>query len=190
MTGNASAYGVPQRRVRLYLVAVLVVANSQFNFLQNSVGNTFRTLRALLKVCARSPPCASEVIYKASDHRVSNFLQLRREVRANSKPSNFSIGNVITTAGLNGVSWSSIQAPEELKSPPWFQTLTLQQKQTAAYSLCADTMPVLFRDISQSLNRVRTSQIGKDGEHLMFTVTPGQLVIVFKDGGEPRLLLG
>ena len=74
MTGNASAYGVPQRRVRLYLVAVLVVANSQFNFLQNSVGNTFRTLRALLKVCARSPPCASEVIYKAYDHRVSNFF--------------------------------------------------------------------------------------------------------------------
>ena len=51
-------------------------------------------------------------------------------------------------------------------------------------------MPVLFRDISQSLNRVRTSQIGKDGKHLIFTVTPGQLVIVFKDGEEPRLLLG
>ena len=88
------------------------------------------------------------------------------------------------------MSWSSIQAPEELKSSPWFQTLTLQQKQTAAYSLCTDTMPVLFRDISQSLNRVRTSRIGKDGKHLIFTVTPGQLVIVFKDGGEPRLLLG
>ena len=73
MTGNASAYGVPQRRVRLYLVAVLVVANSQFNFLQSSIGNTFRTLRVLLKVRARFPPCASEVIYKASDHRVSIF---------------------------------------------------------------------------------------------------------------------
>ena len=76
MTGNASAYGVPQRRLRLYLVAVLVVANSQFNFLQNSIGNTFRTLRALLKVCARSPPCAAEVIYKAYDHRLSIFCSL------------------------------------------------------------------------------------------------------------------
>ena len=190
MTGNAAAYGVPQRRVRLYLVAVLVVANSQFNFLQNSVCNTFRTLRALLKVCARSPPCASAVIYKASDHRVRNILQLRREARANSKPGNFSIGSAITTAGLNGVSWSSIQAPEVLKSSSWFPTLTLQQKLTAAYSLCTDTTPVLFRDISQSLSRVRTSTIGEDGEHSIFTVTPGQMVIVFKDGEEPRLLLG
>ena len=102
----------------------------------------------------------------------------------------FSIGNAITTAGLNGVSWSSIQAPEALKSSSWFPTLTLQQKLTAAYSLCTDTTPVLFRDISQTMSRVRTSTIGKDGEHYIFTVTPGQMVIVFKDGEEPRLLLG
>ena len=90
------------------------------------------------------------------------------------------------------MSWSAIQTPESLKSSPWFQTLTVQQKQVAAYSLCTDTAtaPVLFRDVSQSCNRVRASTFGSDGQHLSFTVTPGQVALVFQEAEKPRLLLG
>ena len=82
----------------------------------------------------------------------------------------------ITQAALNGVSWSSIQPPEELKCSPWFETLTRQQRQVAAYSMCTDPAPVLLRDISQSMMRVRTSTIDDEGRHRSFTLTPGQQV--------------
>ena len=57
MTGEASGYGVPQKRLRLYSVAVLVVANPQFDFLERPVRAVVQTLRALLKVCVRASPC-------------------------------------------------------------------------------------------------------------------------------------
>ena len=102
----------------------------------------------------------------------------------------YAIGNNIMHAALSGVSWSAVQAPEWLKASPWFQTLTVQQKQVAAYSLCTDTAPVLFRDVSQTCSRARTPNVGSDGRHLSFTVTPGQLTLVFQEAEKPRLLLG
>ena len=190
MTGDASGYGVPQKRLRLYIVAVLVVANPQFDFLERPVRATFQTLRALLKVCVRASPCASEAIYAAADERVLAWLHERQELQATRRPASYAIGNAITHAALSGVSWSAVHAPEWLKASPWFQSLTVQQKQVAAYSLCTDTAPVLFRDVSQSCSRVRTSTFGSDGQHLSFTVTPGQVALVFQEAEKPRLLLG
>ena len=190
MTGDASRYGAPQKRMRVYVIAVLAVANSQFDFLQRSIQDTFKTLRSLIKVCTRSPPCASEVIYSGSDSRVESWLQVRRQQQGNRKLNCYSMDKAITHAVLNGVSWSSIQPPERLKSSPWFHTLSAQQKQVAAYSLCTDTAPVLFRDISQSCGRVRCSMFGDARQHLSFTVTPAQVALVFKDNETPRLLLG
>ena len=157
MTGDASGYGVPHKCLRLYIVAVLVVANPQFDFLERPVRATFQTLRALLKVCVRASPCASEVIYAAADERVLAWLHERQELQATRRPACYAFGKAITRAALSGVSWSAVHAPEWLKASPWFQTLTVQQKQVAAYSLCTDIAPVLFRDVSQSCSRVRTT---------------------------------
>eukprot|EP00812_Abedinium_dasypus_P008312 NODE_2082_length_999_cov_1.548729.p1 GENE.NODE_2082_length_999_cov_1.548729~~NODE_2082_length_999_cov_1.548729.p1 ORF type:complete len:145 (-),score=14.88 NODE_2082_length_999_cov_1.548729:17-451(-) len=101
------------------------------------------------------------------------------------------MGHTITHAATNRVSWSSVRAPQSLKLSPLYQSLTLQQKHGVAYSLCTDTTPALFRDVSSgACGWVRTSTFGADGQHLSFTGTPGQLTIVFKQGEEPRWLLG
>ena len=118
MTGDASMFGVPQKRLRLYLVAVLTVANVQFDFLQRSVADTFRTLRGLLKVCPRQPPCVALVLYSGSDPRVLQHLEARRKNRASRVSTSYSMDKAITQATLNGVSWSSIQAPKVLKKLP------------------------------------------------------------------------
>ena len=166
MTGDALAYGCPQRRVRLYIVAVMVVANAQFDFITRPVRSTLKTLRALLKVCGRLPPCASEVLYAATDKRVVAYLKERQVLQAARNPSPYAMGNAITQAALSGVSWSAVQqAPEWLLASPWCQTLTCQQKQVAAYSLCTDTAPVLFRDVGQTCFRVRVSSVNSDGLH-------------------------
>ena len=190
MTGDAFGYGCPQRRVRLYIVAVMVVANAQFDFITRPVRSTLKTLRALLKVCGRLPPCASQVLYAATDKRVVAYLKERQDLQNARKPCSYAMGNAITQAAVSGVSWSAVQAPEWLKASPWCQTLTCQQKQVAAYSLCTDPAPVLFRDVGQNCFRTRLSTVDSDGRHRSFTVTPGQVVLVFQAHEEPRLLLG
>ena len=191
MIGDALGYGCPQRRVRLYIVAVMVVANAEFDFTTRPVRSTLKTLRALLTVCGRLPPCASQVLYAATDKRVVAYLKERQDLQAARKPGSYAMGNAITQAASSGVSWSAVQqAPEWFKASPWIQTLTCQQRQVAAYSLCTDTAPVLFRDVGQTCSRMRVSSIS-EGWHRSFTVTPQQLVLVFQAHDEPpRLLLG
>ena len=191
MTGDALAYGCPQGRVRLYIVAVMVVANAEFDFITRPVRSTLKTLRALLTVCGRLPPCASQVLYAATDKRVVAYLKERQDLQAARKPCSYAMGNAITQAASSGVSWSAVQqASEWLKASPWCQTLTCQQKQVAAYSLCTDPAPVLFRDVGQTCFRTRLSSIDSEGRHRSFTVTPGQVALVFQAHEEPRLLLG
>ena len=49
---------------------------------------------------------------------------------------------------------------------------------------------MLFRDVRQSCSRMRAPTFGSDGQHLSFTVTPGQVTVVFQEAEKPRLLLG
>ena len=63
MFAESSMFGVPQKRRRVYIIAVLVVANNQLDFSKRSVLDTFATLRSLIKVCQRTAPCAFDVLY-------------------------------------------------------------------------------------------------------------------------------
>jgi len=190
MCGDSSKYGVPQRRRRVYVIALLVVANPAIDFLNRSIRDTFNTLRSLITVCQRSPPCASEILYSANDARVLNGLNRRRLDMQKSYNSTYSVDKAITSSLASGVSWSTIQPPECLRASPWFQTLSPQQRHVAAYSLATDAAPVLLRDISYSSGKARCSTFCDAGRHLSFTVTPKQVVLVFKKGEPPRLLLG
>ena len=190
MCGDSSKYGVPQKRKRVYLIAFLVVANSSIDFMHRSIQDTFQTLRSLITVCQRSPPCASKILYSASDDRVLDRWKRRRLEVQKIQNQCYSVDKAITASIASGVSWSAIQTPEILKSSPWFQTLTPQQRHVAAFSLGTDPTPALLRDISYSSHKARCSTSSEAGRHVCFTVTPKQLVLVFKEKEMPRLLLG
>lgn len=191
MIGDCSRYGVPQRRKRFYIVALLVVASSHINFLERSVQETFQTLRSLIKVGQREPPCLSQLLYSGTDARVVRYLEERRASQTKVTSQCYSVHTAITASIAQGVSWSTIQPPAWTKSSQWFQTLTPQQKHVIAYSSHTDDSKVLLRDINASHTRVRLSVIDDGGKHLSFTVLPKQLCVVFKGLGEaPRLLLG
>ena len=189
MCGDSSRYGVPQKRMRVYVIALLVVANPAIDFFNRSIGDTFETLRSLIMVCQRLPPCASEILYSANDAAVLNNLKHRQLSLQKSYNSCYSVDKAITTSIASGVSWSAIQSPEFLKSSPWFPTLTPQQRHVAAFSLATDTASVLLRDISYSSGKARLSTTCSEGRNVSFTVTPKQVVLVFKEADPPRVLL-
>ena len=82
-----------------------------------------------------------------------------------------------------------------MKSDAWFQTLTVQQQDAVCFSLKVRPAPVLFRDVSQSLDQARVSTTrfaeGREGPiHCAATVLPAQLMMVFAPDQPFRFLLG
>ena len=75
MVGDSAQYGAPQSRKRCYIIGVLAIANSEFDFLERSTESTFQTLRSLITVGQRTPPCASQVLYSGLDRRVLDWLR-------------------------------------------------------------------------------------------------------------------
>ena len=187
MSGDTHSYGSPEKRWLHYIVAVLVAANPYSGCLESSVFDTFRTLRSLIKVCQRHAPCASQVLYGPRDHRVGEVLADKLSLPAKSRNRCLSMDMPIRITAFHGVSWSSIKTPAVLTASRWWQLLTPQHKQLAAYSLCTDTSPVLLRDVSKA--KARLSYQTADCEHASFAMTPGQAVLVLRDAEEPRLLL-
>ena len=190
MCGDSSKYGVPQKRRRVYVIALLVVASPAIDFFNRSIGDTFETLRSLITVCQRLPPCAAEILYSANDATVLNSLKLRQLGLQKSYNLCYSVDKAIATSIASGVSWSAIQMPEFLKSSPWMPTLTPQQRHVAAFSLATEAAPVLLRDVSSPSGKARLSTLCGAGLHVSFTVTPKQVVLVFKEDDPPRLMLG
>ena len=75
MVGDSAQYGAPQSLKRCYIIGVLAIANSEFDFLERSTESTFQTLRSLITVGQRTPPCASQVLYSGLDRRVLDWLR-------------------------------------------------------------------------------------------------------------------
>ena len=133
MFAESSMFGVPQKRRRVYIVVVLVVANAHLDFSGRSIHDTFTTLRSLIKVCKRAPPCASHVLYPNTHPRIKQ--ELERQLHQTGRRQPYVVHTAIATANANGVAWSSIQAPPELKSSPWFQILSAQQQKMQRIAL-------------------------------------------------------
>jgi len=203
MSGDASSYGTPEKRWLHYIVGVLGVANLHLDFLDRSVIDTFRTLRCLINVCQRVPPCLSQVLYRANDSRVVTSLEEKRSPSTVADRKRcFSVETSIKNAVLSGVAWSAIKPPDWLKSSPWFQVLPASSKQAAAISFCMDSSTVLLRDVSRASAtdigvwhqvgakmRTRLSSRSDTGNHLSFPMALGQVVFVSNGLEQPRLLL-
>ena len=98
----------------------------------------------------------------------------------------FSVEQAINIALSKGVIWSSVVPPERVKESPWFEVIGPQHKAILSLSIMTDTSPVLLRDISSWAGR--TSTLCAKGQHVSFPAVAGQVVFLFKDGEEPRLL--
>ena len=184
---NSYDFGLPQSRRRLLAMAVLVNANPSITFHDRSVAVTFRTMRALLQVCARTSRCASEYLLGPNDERIE--AELLRRQQAGAKLFTYNQERAMRTAEQMGVPWGSFAPPEELKESPWFATLTHEQRDALCFSLRVQPRPCLFRDVNYALGKVRTTT-EEEGWHRSFTIVPKQVCMVFRHDAEPRIMHG
>ena len=185
---SSSQFGVPQARRRVLIIAMLVVANPAFTLETRSVDDVLKTVRSLIKVCLREPPCASELLLPDSHPAIG--AELRRRQRT-SKRTVYAVGAAMKVAADKGITWAALQAPDNLKASPWFLTLSAQQRDVAAYSVATSPGDHLMRDVSQSLHRVRISCKSTCDRHMAPTLLPHQVMLVFPtDERLPRLLVG
>ena len=186
-TVNSVSFGLPQSRQRVFVIGILVVASPLLSFEHRSIDSVFQTIRSLIKVCLREAPCASSILYPASDARVA--AELERRQKAGPKRDVYDMGKAVKHAATKGVSWSKLRVSDQLKRSPWFATLTAEQRDVLVYSQSEDPRQHLMRDCSQSVKRVRHSTLSEKGLHISPTMMPGQ-IMVLSEQVEPRLMLG
>ena len=184
MIAEASSFGLPQSRRRLFLVAVLTVANPAITFEDRSVQVTFATLRSLIGCTQRKAVCATELLLHPDDNAVDE--ELNNRLVSGQRTSCYNAAGTCDAYRDKGQAYGAEAASEELLASLWYRTLTPEQKDVLVYNL-HDT--ALFLDIGQSLTKVRRSRIMSSG-HVAFTQTPRQLVMICQGPNKFRLLLG
>ena len=185
---SSAQFGVPQARRRVFVIGILTVANPRLTFQSRTIDDVFKSLRSLIKVCLRKPPCASKLILP--DDHGSVAAELQRRQASGPKRNVYAMEVAMRKAAEHGINWAKMETPTHLKTSPWFSTLSAQQSDAAVFSLAAEPQPLLMRDVSQTPTRVRVSS-RCSGLHLAPTMLPNQVVLVFHpDGRKPRLLLG
>ena len=78
-------YGVPQNRLRLYIVAINTHDPKTLDFGVRSIDDVFETFQALLKVCERKAACASTFLLPNTDSHVLADLQRLQDDREPDK---------------------------------------------------------------------------------------------------------
>ena len=106
----------------------------------------------------------------------------------------YNIKKAMETADQRGVQWGSFGPSAAMKADDWFNTLTKQQQDAAAFSLRVNPADLLLRDVSQSLGMTRVSTrsaVSESGaRHCAAAVLPNQMMMVCAPDQPWRLLLG
>ena len=189
---DASSFGLPARRRRLYILFVRQV-NPKLQTQARSLTESFDMFNNMVASCLRSPPCAKDLLLNPASGEVADFLEERKEKCAKataktSKPSGNWTEQHMKFAEAEGLRWGQ-PYPEELKLNEWFETLTCREQDVLALSR-AQAPDAGFRNVSQSLGRVHTASWCKDTKkHIAPTMLPGQLLFL-ELTQPPRLMLG
>ena len=186
---NAFKFGLPEARKRLLAMAVLCQASPSVVFGDRPVGKVFQTLRSLIKVCERTPQCATKAILPEEDEDVLNELARRQEHTRKVKRSPYNMKTAMSTASGLSVPWGTFPPSADLKESAWFATLTPEQQDALSFSFHQTPGRLLLRDCRNTLGRVRVSTFDS-GKHRAQTMVPSQLLIVFDGVQPPRCLLG
>ena len=186
---NLDSYllGVPQHRLRFYVLGINTRINSALTFGVRSVEVALATLRACVKVCQRRAPDARELMLPDTDAAVE--AELQRRLAQPTRNHTYAVDKYQAAYAQKGLRWGD-GPPRELGASLWWPTLTAEQRDSLIFSLAMDDKPVLMRDVLWSIGKVRQSTICPDGRHVSFTVIPKQVVMLFPSNGTPRLQLG
>lgn len=195
---DAQEFGLPCRRRRLYILFVDVTSD-KLDFTEEAIGRVFATFSDLITSCMRTHPLVQQTIFQPenSEHKelVAEILTQQQAIATKSaekaknseqkQPQTWMDKHIAYADGL-GVRWASPVA-EKLASNPWFQALTMRERDALVLSRVA-APECEFRNLSQSLGRINSSVSStSSGSLIAPTMLPGQILWI---ESQERLLTG
>ena len=193
---EASKFGLPCRRRRLYVFFVQMTGNNLVDFAKRPVDRCFAAFRQFLATCMRDAPSLEEVLLNDDHEAVLAELATRR-TRASEPMS--SVGQAewpeahMKFAEALQMMWTQ-PAGEHLQSNPWYHTLGTRERN--ALPLLQAQMPrrlSMVRDLSQSIGRANAATWQEDTrQHVCPTLLAKMTLWLERssDGSKARLLLG
>ncbi len=191
---DAPEFGLPARRRRLYFAFARTADNDIFDFSRRGVTATFQTLRALVALCQRSPPCVSEVLLSDRHPAVQRELLARSRdcAKAPAEGRNLWPAQHIQAFQAAGQRWGAQHPPDRVAASPWYKTLSGREQGNLLFKLAEGDARAMW-NLSQTVHRVNCSSSTEEGgitRHVAPTMLPGQVLWLDIGHGDPRLLLG
>ena len=195
---EASKFGLPARRRRLYMFFVQMVGNNLVDFSKRPVCACFAQFRSFLATCMRDSPSLPEVLLPEEDAAVQAEL-FAREGKHRDPATMASVGSAewpeahMKFAQSLGVVWSKPAGPH-LQNNPWYHTLNAREKN--ALPLLQAQMPAklsMVRDLSQSIARANVQTWQEDVRRHVGPTLLSRMVLWLenhKDPGNGRIMLG
>ena len=193
---EASKFGLPCRRRRLYVVFVQMAANNVVDFAKRPVAECFSYFRQFLGTCMREAASLEEVLRPDDDEAVLAELAARRskaqEPMSSVGQAEWPEAHMRFAQGLQ-MMWTQ-SAGEHLQQNPWYHTLGNREKN--ALPLLQAHMPqrlAMVRDLSQSIMRANALTWQADlGRHVCPTLLSKMNLWLEdnRDSSKARLLLG
>ena len=193
---EASKFGLPSRRRRLYAVFVQMTANSVVDLAKRPVSDCFSRLRQFLSTCMRESPSLETVLLPHDDDAVLAQLAARRN-RAEEPMS--SVGQAewpeahMKFAQSLQIMWAQ-PAGEHLQNNPWYHTLGNREKN--ALPLLQAQMPqrlAMVRDLSQSIGRANCATWQDDLRRHVCPTLLSKMTLWLEsstDSSKARIMLG
>ena len=186
-------YGLPQHRKRVVIVAINIRDPELITFEHRPIDRVFSTLRQLSRLCSRRAVSASEYLLPWDDPHVTAELHKLQAESEQRVDKGYNHQDAMEMAESLHIEWGSFPASRwpSLQTSRWFHTLTKRQQAALCFN-CAqhDGETVFFRNIAPSFGQGRVAHKGADGRVIAGTIVPNQLVFIFYDNLEPRILLG
>lgn len=193
---EASKFGLPCRRRRLYVVFVQMTANNVVDFAKRPVTECFSYFRKFLGTCMRESPSLETVLLPHDDEAVLAELAARRskaqEPMSSVGQAEWPEAHMRFAQGLQ-MMWTQ-PVGEHLQKNPWYHTLSNREKN--ALPLLQAQMPqriAMVRDLSQSILRANALTWQEDlGRHVCPTLLSKMNLWLEdrRDASKARILLG
>ena len=170
-------FGCPSSRKRLYIVAYHK-ESPLLTFAVRDINEVLGTLRLLMKVCVRQHDSAHHFQLEDSDPRVVKHLAQLQDTASKRSEKGYQQKMAQEYASKKNLKFPP-DHPHILRASPWFQTLTMEQKDALAFNMAEFPAHVFFRDTRQSVGQIRMSALSDDNRHIARTCIPNQAWMAF-----------
>jgi site-specific DNA-cytosine methylase len=195
---EASRFGLPCRRRRLYVFFIQVNGNPLIDFAARDMDGCFREFRQFLASCMREAPSLEQVLLPPNDPAVQAELQSRQNRANHAEPmaavsqADWPDAHMKLAAELR-VLWGQ-SAGKRLQANPWYHTLLPREKNALPLlQIQSPASTAMVRDLSQSIQRANSITFQADTrKHVCPTLLSKQAMWVEPPGSssQARLLLG